>query len=135
VWAPLVEGAFVGMLVAEALDVPFTYAERGADAAGESLFPARYTVPRALRGEVAGKRVAIANDVVNAGSAVRATLADLLKLGARPVALGTLAVLGSAAAELAARERLALEALAAVSDALWKPRGCPPCPHGRALEH
>jgi orotate phosphoribosyltransferase len=133
VCAPLVEGAFVGLFVAEALGVPFSYAERGPDAPGESLFPARYAVPRALRGELAGKRVAIANDVVNAGSAVRATAADLVRLGAQPVALGTLAVLGAAAADLAAREGLALEALAEFPNALWKPADCPLCARGVAL--
>jgi orotate phosphoribosyltransferase len=133
VCAPLVEGAFVGLFVAEALGVPFTYSERGADAPGESLFPARYAVPGALRAELVGRRVAIANDVVNAGSAVRATAADLVRLGAQPVALGTLAVLGAAAAELAARERLALVALAEFPNALWKPADCPLCARGVAL--
>ena len=133
VCAPLVEGAFVGLFVAEALGVPFSYAERGPDAPGESLFPARYAVPRALRDELAGKRVAIANDVVNAGSAVRATLADLRTLGARPIALGTLAVLGQAAAEFAAREGIALESLARFSNSLWEPADCPLCARGVAL--
>jgi orotate phosphoribosyltransferase len=133
VCGPLVEGAFVGLFVAEALGVPFTYSARGADAAGESLFAARYAVPGPLRTELAGKRVAIANDVVNAGSAVRATAADLVRLGARPVALGTLAVLGTAAAELAVKEGLALEALAALPNSLWKPADCPLCARGVPL--
>src|SRR5262249_52982238 len=44
VCGPLVEGAFVGLLVASALGVPFTYAEPGADGGGggDGLFPVRY---------------------------------------------------------------------------------------------
>jgi len=134
VCAPLVEGAFVGLFVAEALGVPFTYSERGPDSVGSALFPARYAVPAALRPELAGKRVAVANDVVNAGSAVRATLADLVALGARPVALGTLAVLGSPAAELAARAGIALETLAELPNAIYAPDDCPLCRRGVPLE-
>ena len=133
VCGPLVEGAFVGLFLAAELGVPFAYSERGLDAS-DSLFPARYAVPRALRRELAGKRVAIANDVVNAGSAVRATLADLRALGAEPIAIATLAVLGKKAAELAASENVALESLAEFPNEIYEPAQCPQCARGIPLE-
>jgi hypothetical protein len=37
----------------------------------------KYRIPPALRSQVRGKRVAIVNDVINAGSAVRGTFLDL----------------------------------------------------------
>src|SRR5271154_1180015 len=48
VCGPLVEGAFVALLVASELDVEFTYSERFARPAKDGLFPAGYRVPPAL---------------------------------------------------------------------------------------
>src|SRR6266478_4606945 len=73
VCGPLVEGAFVALMVAAELGVPFTYAERFADRAlidREGLYPVQYRLPHALGDVVRGKRVAIVNDVINAGSAI-----------------------------------------------------------------
>jgi orotate phosphoribosyltransferase len=127
VCAPLVEGAFVGVMVAAELDVPFTYSERLAPDPAGGLFPHRYRVPEVLRPSLAGKRVAIVNDVINAGSAVRGTLLDLEDRGANPVVIGTLAVLGDPASRLAADHRVALETLTAVPYSIWPPADCPLC--------
>jgi orotate phosphoribosyltransferase len=135
VCGPLVEGAFVGLTVAAELGVPFTYAERVAPAPSSSrLFPYEYRLPAALRGEVRGKRVAIVNDVVNAGSAVRGTCRDLCACGARPVVIATLLVLGEAAAALAAGDGVALETLAARPNRVWAPEACPLCAAGVAVD-
>src|SRR2546428_810171 len=77
VCGPFVEGAYVARMVASELGVPFSYAERFPNPGTDALFPIDYRVPRALRAEVRDKRVAIVNDVINAGSAVRGTLTDL----------------------------------------------------------
>ncbi len=65
---------------------------------------------------------------------MRATLADLASCGARPVALGALAVLGKRAAELAAGANLALETLAEFPNTLWEPVECPLCARGVPLD-
>jgi orotate phosphoribosyltransferase len=130
VCGPLVEGAFVGLLAASALGVPFTYTAPRADGAADGLFPVRYALPRALRVHVSGRRVAVVNDVINAGSAVRGTLADLKRHGAVPVAVGTLAVLGTAAPRLAADACVALETLATLPNEIWPPAECPLCARG-----
>src|SRR5665213_2612649 len=73
VCGPLVEGAFVGLMAALALDVRFTYSERFVRRTEDGLFPAGYRIPGPLRAGLAGKRVVIVNDVINAGSAMRGT--------------------------------------------------------------
>ena len=74
---PLVEGAFVGLLVASTLDLPFTYAEPRPSPQANRSYPVQYRIPDVLRREVRGKRVAIVNDVINMGSAVRGAFTDL----------------------------------------------------------
>ena len=133
VCGPLVEGAFVALMVAAELGVPFSYAERFPNPTSSALFPVDYRVPRTLRAEVRGKRVAIVNDVINAGSAVRGTLADLEACAARPVAIGTLLVLGSSAARIAADRGVALETLASLPNNIWPPAECPLCVRGIPL--
>ena len=78
---PLVEGAFIALMVASRLQTAFTYAKRFDVGESEILYPVRYQIPRTLRDELRGKRVAIVNDVISAGSAVRGTLADLIQCG------------------------------------------------------
>jgi orotate phosphoribosyltransferase len=133
VCGPLIEGAFVALGVASVLGVPFSYAEPVAEPRRTGLFPIAYRLPEALRSELRGKRVAIVDDVVNAGSAVRGTLSALRACGAEPVAVGALLALGRAAHELTSSESLALEALASLPNRLWPPASCPLCARGVPL--
>lgn len=132
VCGPLVEGAFVAMMVARRLQVPFTYAERIDSKSGE-MFPVQYRLPGRQRELVAGKRVIIINDVVGAGSAVLGTLKDLYECGAEPVALGALATRGASAVVLARENGLTLETLASFPGDMWKPSECPLCAAGVPL--
>jgi orotate phosphoribosyltransferase len=129
---PLVEGAFVALMVARRLKVAFTYTERLASTSDE-LFPVSYRLPGRQRELVAGKRVIIINDVIGAGSAVLGTLKDLYECGADPVAIGTLATRGSSALVLARENGLVLETLASFPGELWKPSECPMCAAGVPL--
>jgi orotate phosphoribosyltransferase len=132
VCGPLVEGAFVALSVAAEVGVEFAYAERLATRRG-GLFPVAYRVPGAQRERVRGRRVAVVNDVISAGSAVRGTLADLRACGAEPVAVGALLVLGAAAARYAAEQGVALERLESREHAQWEPDACPLCAAGVPL--
>jgi orotate phosphoribosyltransferase len=134
VCGPLVGGAFVAQAVAERLGIAASWTERVAAPSGAGLYAARYRMPDALRGRVRGRSVAVVDDVVNAGSATRATIADLRACGARPVALGALLVLGAGAARLAGAEGLTLASVAALPNAIWAPADCPLCAAGVALE-
>lgn len=71
VCGPLVEGAFLAQLVALELRVEFYFAEQVVGTAHDGLFPTAYRIPSSLRSGVRGKRAAIVDDVVNAGSATR----------------------------------------------------------------
>ena len=101
---------------------------------GAGLYAARYRIPDALRDRLRGRSVAVVDDVVNAGSATGATIADLRACDTRPVALGALLVLGEGAARLADEEGLALASVAALPNDIWAPADCPLCAAGVALE-
>ncbi len=134
---PLVEGAYVALMVASALGLEFSYAERRPPPSDRPvdapLFQVKYELPRVLRARVRGKRVAIVNDVISAGSAVRGTLADLRACGATVVAIGALAIMGTSAKRFAEDEGLILESLAEFPHGLWTPAECPLCRSGVPL--
>ncbi len=133
VCGPLTGGAFLAELVAEQLGVRFCYTER-ASAGDGGLYAATYRLPDALAPRLAGLRVAVVDDVVNAGSAVRASLAALERAGARPVVLGALLALGATPAAVAASAGLPLEAVATRENQIWEPRRCPRCANGQPLQ-
>jgi orotate phosphoribosyltransferase len=134
VCGPLVEGAFVGLMVALQLDIQFTYAERFVRPGADGLFPAGYRVPASLREGLRGKRVAIVDDVINAGSAIRGTFADLEECGAKVVAISALLVLGPAAAQFAANKNVPLHHLATLPNNLWTASECPLCKSGIPMQ-
>ena len=135
VCGPLNEGAFLALLVSTELDVEFCYAERYEHPESDRLFPVQYCIPAPLRSIVAGKRVAIVNDVISAGSAVRGAHADLLACGAEPVAIAALLVLGESAARFAQDRHIPLISLAHRPYHLWTPAECPLCAAGVPLQH
>jgi orotate phosphoribosyltransferase len=130
---PLVEGAFVALMVAEELGLPLTYTVPSRAEGSGGLFPVRYEIPSAQRPLVTSKRVAVVNDVINAGSAVRGTFAAIRSLGGKPMLLASLAVLGTAAKRFADEQQVALETLELVPNTIWPPAECPLCAAGRAL--
>ena len=134
VCGPLVGGAFVAQAVADRLGIEASWTERVAAPSGGGLYAARYRIPEALRDRLRDRSVAVVDDVVNAGSATRATIADLRACGARPIALGALLGLGEGAAQLARAEGLALASVAALANAIWEPDDCPLCAAGVELE-
>ncbi len=134
VCGPLTGGAFLAQSVAAALDVEFYYTERVVPAQRDALYAVTYRLPGGLRERVRGKSVAVVDDVVNAGSALRGTVAELRACGARPAAAGALLVLGSAAASWCAGQGLPLETIAALPNEIWAPAECPLCAAGEPLE-
>lgn len=134
VCGPLNEGAFIALMVATELDCDFTYAERFANPARDGLFPVEYRLPAAQHSLVRARRVAIVNDVISVGSAVRGAYANLQVLGAQIVAVGSLAVLGTPFATFARERALPLEALAHIPHNAWTPAECPLCEQGVPIE-
>ena len=130
VCGPLVGGALLGRLVAARLGVAFVHAER--TTTGDGLHAADYRVPLASR--PAGTRVVIVDDVVNAGSAVRATARALGAAGATTVGIGALLVLGETGRTWATDTGLPITSLAEWANLLHEPASCPLCAAGEPLE-
>jgi orotate phosphoribosyltransferase len=135
VCGPLVGGAFLAQSLAIALHVEFSFAERCASAERSASSSAIYRIPNGLRATLHGKRVAIVDDAINAGSAVRGTLTDLQFCGANPVVVGALLVLGNAAVRLSAEHDIPVESIAQLPSNLWAPSKCPLCASQTPLEN
>jgi hypothetical protein len=87
---------------------------------------------------VKGKRVAIVNDVINAGSAVIGTFTGLQSIGANVVAIGALLALGDTIRAFAADKHLPLELLKHMPNNLWAPvnvRSAPPGNRSKLSAH
>lgn len=123
---PLVGGAFVAQALADVLSVDFVYAERLGP-------PVAYRIPAPLRSAVQARRVAVVDDAIQAGSALAATLVDLLRWGADPIAIGGALVLGAGADRLAATRGLTVVAGTRLADVTWAPDVCPLCAAGEPL--
>lgn len=122
---PLVGGAFVAQAVAGNLDATCCHSTRRAGT---------YELPAALRPAVRGRRVALVDDVVNAGSAVLATAAAVRAAGGVPVCLGALLARAGSAAGVSAAAGTPFEYLAAVPSPLWTAAECPLCTAGIPLD-
>ncbi|HYC53335.1 MAG TPA: hypothetical protein VEL28_00125 [Candidatus Binatia bacterium] len=130
---PLVEGAFLGLLVASEMGIPFTYSQPLPKEKPADLYPIRYQLPAPLCPQVEGKRVAIVNDAINVGSAVRGTFADLQRCNAQPVAIASLAALTHWVSRFADTNKLGLEVLDWIESQVWTPTACPMCVKGEPL--
>jgi len=132
VCGPLTGGAFLAALLAAALGVEFAFSERVmSDRAG--LFPIDYRIAPALRATIRGHRVAIVDDAISAGSAMKGTYGDVEACGATPVVIGALLVMGTAGPQFAAAKGIPLECLADLPLNMWLPEACPLCAAGIAL--
>jgi orotate phosphoribosyltransferase len=129
VCGPLTGGAFVAQFVAAELGAMFVYAERRVDAAGT----VSYRVPDPLRPALRGKRLLLADDAVNAGSALLATLKDARGCGASLAGVASLLALGDAALRLAGQTGAPFFTLLELERNLWLPADCPLCAEGTPL--
>lgn len=102
----------------------------GMPAEPAGLYRARYVLPSAFAPRVQGQRVAMVDDVMSAGSALRGTYAELQAHGATPVVAAALLVLGSTGASFFAQQGVAVEAVARDDYELWLPADCPLCAAG-----
>lgn len=134
VCGPLLGGAFLAQLVAQKLSVEFCFTERVMPAERDGLYQARYVLPAAFRPRVRGRRLAMVDDVMSAGSALRGTYAELCSHGATPVVAGSLLQLGGVGAQFFASQGVPLQAVARDEYTLWRPEECPHCAAGTPLE-
>jgi orotate phosphoribosyltransferase len=129
VCGPLTGGAFVAQYLAAELGAGFVYAERLAAADGT----VRYRIPPALRAALPGRRVLLADDAVNAGSALLSTSEDLRACGAEPAGFASLLTLGVAATQIAAQHSAPFFTLLSLDRGMWPADACPLCTAGAPL--
>jgi orotate phosphoribosyltransferase len=134
VCGPLLGGAFLAQLVAHTNDVEFCFTERVMPTESGGLYSARYLLPPAFAPRLRGKRVAMVDDCMSAGSALRGTYAELKAHDAVPVVAGALLFRGTVGADFFAAQGVAVEAVARDSYDLWLPGDCPLCAAGLPLE-
>jgi orotate phosphoribosyltransferase len=130
VCGPMEGGAFLAQAVADLLETAFLAAHRAsAPPAGEAT---AYRLPR-VRGGISGWRVAIADDAVNAGTAVQACSGQLRDHGAVPVAVAALLSLGQAGTAVPAALSVPFYATDTVQSQAWPVGNCPLCASGTPL--
>ena len=134
VCGPLLGGAFLAQLVAHQLDAEFCFTRREMPENTDGLFRASYVLPAASIPRIEGKRVALVDDVMSAGSALRGTFAELRAHHAVPVVAGALLVLGDKGAGFFAEQGVPVEAVARDEFATWLPADCPLCASGMPIE-
>jgi orotate phosphoribosyltransferase len=134
VCGPLVGGAFLAQLVAKELGIEFAYTEKAASAEPDGLYQVRYSLPPAYRGRMRRKKVALVDDVMSAGSSLRATLSTVREFGAIPVVAGSLMVLGSKGENFFREHGIPVEAGERREYQIWEPAHCPHCASGVPLE-
>jgi len=134
VCGPLLGGAFLAQLVAHELGAEFCFTERVLPSNQAGLYRVRYRLPPAFTSRLAGKRIAMVDDVMSAGSALRGTYTELQAHAAVPVVAGALLILGTTGAGYFAQQAVAVEAAARSEYQLWLPAECPLCAAGQPLE-
>ena len=134
VCGPLLGGAFLAQALATSLGVEFYYTEAQDYAGDRDLFNVRYQLTSELQRRIRGRRVAVVDDVMSAGSSVRATVAALTDAGATPVVVAALMVLGDTGSAHFTERGVPVETLLHRNFTLWKPADCPLCQSGIPLE-
>ena len=133
VCGPLTGGAFLAQLVARLLGSEFYFTSPTAPE-GSGPFRARYAVPAATGYRLLGKRVALVDDVMSAGSSLRATLLAVEAHGGIPVVVGALHVLGTNGADFFKERGLRIETTGRTPFDSWRPPECPLCAAGVPLD-
>src|SRR3982751_2166007 len=121
VCGPLLGGAFLAQLVARALSVDFCFTERETVPEGDGLYRARYRLPPAFIKNVEGRKVAIVDDVMSAGSALRGTYLELASYEAHTVIAGTLMSMGPVGLRYFNENGVTVAAVVHHEMMLWKP--------------
>jgi orotate phosphoribosyltransferase len=135
VCGPLTGGAFVAQWIARELGLLFLYSAPAPSTGPPSaLYSRAYTIPDALARAAADRRMAVVDDVINAGSATRATVAALRAAGAQVVVAGALVGLGDVGTSLLQLEGSSVEVVESWPNPIWTPTQCPLCAAGTPLD-
>ena len=131
---PMRGGAFLAQLIAQELGVEFWFTERIAPASIDGMFQVTYPLPPGIAARARDKRVAIVDDVMSAGSALRGAYNELGTHGANTVAAGALLVLGTAGVDFFRDRGIPVESVSRENLDLWQPAECRLCAASVPLE-
>lgn len=131
---PVIGGAILAQMIAAELGKEFYHADRILRPQRDGSIGVGYQIPGAMRPALRNKRVAIVDDVINAGSAMSATFVDVENCGGKPAAIASLLALGSPAARFADDHALPLELIGQLPSHIWLPQDCPLCRGQTPLE-
>ncbi len=132
VCGPMLGGAFLAFAIARELGVRF-YLATGPNKASDGLFNATYSLSAEQAARARGERVAVVDDVISAGSSVRATTLALNHAGAHTAAVGTFLTLGDMGRGYFESQGTPVESLGHREFTMWKPSECPLCAAGASL--
>lgn len=130
---PLSGGAFLAQLVARLLGSEFFYT-MPSRSHGDGPFGARYDLPPGVGYRLLGKRVALVDDVMSAGSSLRATMTTIEQHGAIPIVVGTLSLLGTIGENFFKERGLRIETTGRAPFDTWRQPECPLCAAGMPLD-
>ena len=130
----LLGGAFLAQALAMELGVEFYFSEPVTPNGVPKMFAAEYRLPAVLQQRVRDQRVALVDDVISAGSSVRATATALTAAGASIAVVGALFVLGRIGLDHFAERSIPVESLGQREFTLWDPSNCPLCATAMPLE-
>jgi orotate phosphoribosyltransferase len=133
VCGPLLGGAFLAHAIAQVSGLRF-YHTTPMHERSEALFGARYELPAALHKSAAAERFAVVDDVISAGSSVRASIAALEAVHGRVEVVGALLLLGDTARRYFEGVKLPVVALGHRDFDMWNPADCPLCRGGSIAE-
>jgi orotate phosphoribosyltransferase len=137
VCGPLTGGALLAQLLARLLGSEFYFAAPSSAKPTEGRPEpggVRYHLPPGMGHRLLGKRLALVDDVMSAGSSLRATLTAVESQGAIPIVIGTLYVLGSIGADFFKERGLRIETTGRAAFDSWRQPECPLCAAGVPLE-
>jgi orotate phosphoribosyltransferase len=130
VCGPMEGGAFLAQAIADHLATAFLPAARAP--ASRAPGSAAYLLPQVPEG-IGGWRVAIVDDAVNAGTAVRDCAGLLRSRGAVPVAVAALLSLGPASSMVAQAISVPFYAAGTMQSQAWPAGQCALCANGTPL--
>ena len=133
VCGPFLGGAFVAQRVAALVGAEFWYTRPVQPTDGPGLYRARYRLPRAFANRLSRPRVALVDDVMSAGSSLRATNSEVFA-STDVVAVGALLQLGGVGADHFASLGIPVKTVAHQAFETWRPAECPHCAAGVPLE-
>ncbi|MEO7966660.1 MAG: hypothetical protein ABIT38_22405 [Gemmatimonadaceae bacterium] len=133
VCGPMLGGAFLAQRIAQLIGAEFWYTAPAAPTDVAGLYRARYRLPQAFDRRLSHPRVVLVDDVMSAGSSLRATNEEL-RLHSEVVAVGAILRLANVGADYFALQGVPVTAVVQQAFEIWTPEECPLCRAGTPLE-